>query len=108
MGVQQINQLLVQSAALLCPDGQIHEAVSRMRCHTCPDGRCRGNVTASCYQAAPQDPEARFVWYTGNNQDDEKDGEAYYGYRSLPLQLVDQEHRFSITLLDDVRSANQR
>jgi len=144
VGVQQLNQLLVQSVALLrescvlseaawqrallCPDGQIHEAASRMRCQ---------NVTASCYlpaprlcpakekglrgcdcdtpdcvsvckRAAPQDPEARFVWYTGNNQDDEKDGKAYFGYRSLPLQLVDQERRFSITLLDDVRPANQR
>jgi hypothetical protein len=61
-----------------------------------------------CKQATPQDPEARFVWYTGDNQDDEKDGQAFYGYRSLPLQLVDQERRFSITLLDDIRPANQR
>jgi len=144
VGVQQLNQLLAQSVdmlkgsgvlsekawqqALLCPDGQIHEAASRMRCQ---------NVTASCYlptlrpcpakekgmrgcecdtphcaqvckRATPQDPEARFVWYTGNNQDDDNDGQAFYGYRSLPLQLVDRERRFSITLLDDVRPANQR
>jgi hypothetical protein len=144
VAVQQLNHLLAQSVdmlkgsgvlsekawqqALLCPDGQIHEAASRMRCQ---------NVTASCYlptlrpcpakekgmrgcdcdtphcaqvckRATPQDPEARFVWYTGDNQDNEKDGEAYFGYRSLPLQLVDRERRFSITLLDDVRAANQR
>ena len=144
VGVQQLNHLLDHSVALLrqsgvlseaawqqallCPDGQIHEAASRMRCQ---------NVTASCYQppprscpakakglrgcdcdtphcaqvckrATPQDPEARFVWYAGDNQDDEKDGQAFYGYRSLPLQLVDRERRFSITLLDDVRPANQR
>jgi hypothetical protein len=113
--------------ALLCPDGQIHAAAARMRCQ---------NVTASCYlptprpcpaqekdfrgcdcdtprcaqvckRATPQDREARFVWYTGDNQDDEKDGEGFYGYRSLPLQLADPERRFSITLLDDVRPANQ-
>jgi hypothetical protein len=144
VAVQQLNQLLSQSVvllresgvlsevawqqALLCPDGQIHEAASRMRCQ---------NVTESCYhsaprpcpakekglrgcecdtphcaqvckRAAPQDPQARFVWYTGDNQDDEKDGEAYFGYRSLPLQLVDRERRFSITLLDDVQPANRR
>jgi len=144
VAVQQLNQLLVQSVdllrtsgvlsenawqqALLCPDGQIHEAASRMRCQ---------NVTESCYlpsprpcparekglrgcdcdtphcgqvckRATPQDPQARFVWYTGDNQEDEKDGEAYFGYRSLPLQLIDQARRFSLTLLDDVQPANRR
>jgi len=113
--------------ALLCPDGQIHAAAARLRCQ---------NVTESCYQpaprscpaqeqgfrgcdcdtprcalvckrAAPRDPEARFVWYTADNQNDEKDGEGFFGYRSLPLQLADPERRFSLTLLDDVRPANQ-
>jgi hypothetical protein len=60
-----------------------------------------------CKRAAPWDPEARFVWYTGDNQNREKDGEGFFGYRSLPLQLADQERRFSLTLLDDVRPANQ-
>jgi hypothetical protein len=142
--VQQLNQLLSRSVrllrksgvlsqkawqqALLCPDGQIHQAASRMRCQ---------DVTESCYRAAPrpcpakakgswgcdcdtprcaqvckratpQDREARFVWYTGDNQDDQKEaGEGFYGYRSLPLQLADPERRFSLTLLDDVRPANQ-
>jgi len=144
VGIQQLNQLIAQSVALIrasgvlgketwqkgliCPDGQIHEAASRMRCQ---------NVTESCYQeapracpgkeknfrgcdcntldcaqvcrrAAPRDPEARYVWYTGDNQNDKKDGEGYFGYRSLPLQLVDRERRFSITLLDDILPANRR
>jgi hypothetical protein len=144
VAIQELNQLLAQSVeliressvlsgaawqqALLCPDGQIHEAAARMRCQ---------DVTESCYQSAPrpcpakekgfrgcdcdpprcaiackrttpQDPEARFVWYTGGNQDDQKEGEGFYGYRSLPLQLADRKRRFSITLLDDVCPANQR
>jgi hypothetical protein len=48
------------------------------------------------------------VWYTGRNQDGWEEGEAHYGYRSLPLQLADRERRFSLTLLSDVRPANQR
>jgi len=144
VGIQSLNQLIAQSVALiresgvlselawqqalLCPDGQIHHAASRMRCQ---------NVTESCYlpaprpcpakekglrgcdcdtprcallckRATPWDRAARFVWYTADNQDDEKDGEGFYGYRSLPLQLADPTRRFSITLLDDLRPANQR
>lgn len=60
-----------------------------------------------CKRATPQDPEARYVWYTGDNQNDQKDGKGFYGYRSLPLQLVDRKRRCSITLLDDVLPANQ-
>ena len=144
IAVQQLNRLLAQSVqllresgilspeawekALLCPDGQIHEAASRMRCQRvtescyrpaprpcpakekglpacdCDTPRC----AQVCKRATPQDPDAHFVWYTGDNQDDEKDGEAFYGYRSLPLQLVDPQRRFSITLLDDILPANQR
>ncbi len=144
VGIQELNQLIAQSVALLresgvlselawqqallCPDGQIHNAASRMRCQ---------NVTESCYRSAPRpcpakekglrgcdcdtarcasvckratpwDRAARFVWYTADNQDDEKEGEGFYGYRSLPLQLADPTRRFSITLLDDLRPANQR
>jgi hypothetical protein len=144
IAVEQLNQIIAQSVelirnagvlsettwqqALICPDGQIHEAASRMRCQTvtescyepgprpCP-AKAKGSrgcdcdsldCALICKRATPQDPQARFVWYTGNNQDDEKDGEGYFGYRSLPLQLVDRERRFSITLLDDVLPANQR
>jgi len=144
VALQQLNQLIAQSVALiresgvlsevawqqalLCPDGQIHAAAAHMRCQ---------NVSASCYlpaprrcpaqekdlrgcdcdaprcaqvckRATPQDPEARYVWYTGDNQNDEKDGEGFFGYRSLPLQLADRKRRFSITLLDDVLPANRR
>jgi hypothetical protein len=144
VAVQQLNQLLAQSVdllrtsgvlsenawqqALLCPDGQIHEAASRMRCQNvtescylpsprpCPakENGLRGcdcdtpHCSQVCKRATPKDTQARFVWYTGDNQDDEKDGEAYFGYRSLPLQLVDRERRFSLTLLDDVQPANRR
>jgi hypothetical protein len=114
--------------ALLCPDGQIHAAAARLRCQ---------HVTESCYlpgprpcpakaaglqgcdcdaprclqvckRATPRDREARFVWYSGDNQDEEPQGEGFYGYRSLPLQLADPQRRFSLTLLDDLRPANQR
>jgi hypothetical protein len=144
IAVQELNRLLSQSVALiresgvlsegarqkalLCPDGQIHQAASRMRCQevnercyqpaprpclaqenggrgcACDDDRC-GQV---CRRATPLDPQARFVWYSGDNQDDDPGGEGFFGYRSLPLQLVDQQRRFSLTLLDDVRPANQR
>jgi hypothetical protein len=144
VGIQQLNQLIAQSVALiresgvlsdlawqqalLCPDGQIHNAASRMRCsqvrascylpapRTCPatakDLRGCDCDTPRCAQickrATPWDQAARFVWYTADNQDDTKDGEGFYGYRSLPLQLADPARRFSLTLLDDVLPANQR
>jgi len=149
-GIQQLNQLIVQSVeiircagilspqsweqALLCPDGQIHDAASHMNCQAvtdscylptstqepraCPAKQkklkgCDCDTPACiqiCKRATPRDPEARFIWYSGSNQDtkDDKDGEARYGYRSLPLRLADPQRRFSITLLDDVRPANQR
>ena len=110
IAIQQLNQLLVQSVtlihaagfisteawekALLCPDGMLHEAASRLRCSavtdtcyqlTSPDkprpcpakdkGRqgCDCDTAACaqiCRQATPRDPEARFVWYEGSNQPD--------------------------------------
>jgi hypothetical protein len=78
--------------ALLCPDGMIHDAASRMRCASvqktcydptssesprpCParEKRKRGCAcdTLSCVQAcryAPiQDPEARAIYYAASNQ----------------------------------------
>jgi hypothetical protein len=48
------------------------------------------------------------VWYSGDNQAEDKAGESHYGYRSLPLQLADPQRPFSLTLLEDVRPANQR
>jgi hypothetical protein len=78
--------------------------------------------TDACRHATPRDAEARFVWYTGSNQpksspnrstdpakkDKKKDGEPYYGYRSLPLLLPDPHHRFHLTLLSDFLAANER
>ena len=110
VAVQQLNQLIVQSVlllheagfisaeawekALLCPDGMLHEAASRLRCssvsETCYQPTSPGKPrpcpakekgrrgcdcdTAACAQicrhATPRDPEARYVWYTGSNQPD--------------------------------------
>ena len=106
--VQKLNLLLVGAlgvmrqapvlspqawqAALLCPDGQIHDAASKLRCISvsescyqpstpenprhCPakDKERRGCDCDSlacaqiCCQATPRDPQARFIWYTGSNQ----------------------------------------
>jgi hypothetical protein len=108
IAIQQLNQLMVQSVlllheagcispeawekALLCPDGMLHEAASRLRCtsvtETCyqPTSSARPRPcpakekkrrgcdcdTAACAQicrhATPRDPEARYVWYTGSNR----------------------------------------
>jgi hypothetical protein len=108
VAVQKLNLLLAQAVgvlrqtallsppawqeALLCPDGQIHDAASRLRCisvndtcyqpctpdhpRPCPakakDRRgCDCNTLAcaqACRQATPRDREARFIVYTGNNQ----------------------------------------
>jgi hypothetical protein len=75
----------------------------------------------SCRFAPARDPKARVVVYAGSNQpqgspnrpaapDQVKPGRAkvYYGYRSLPIQLADDQRRFSLVLLDDFRSANER
>lgn len=114
--VQQLNWLLVEAVgvmrqvpllspkaweeALLCPDGQIHDAASQVRCisvsqtcyqpstpdhpRPCPakDKQRRGCDCDSlacarvCRQATPRDPEARFIWYTGSNQSPESPNQA--------------------------------
>jgi hypothetical protein len=77
--------------ALLCPDGQIHDAASSLRCisvttscyqpcspekpRPCPakEKERRGcdcnTLTCAqiCHQATPRDREARYIWYTGAN-----------------------------------------
>lgn len=108
VALQRLNGLLVQSVALIhragllsppaweraliCPDGQLHDAASRMRCaavsescyqptppdhpRPCP-AKLKGQrgcdcdslaCAQVCRQATPRDREARFVWYTGSNQ----------------------------------------
>jgi hypothetical protein len=108
VAVQQLNQLLVQAVelvrqagllspaaweqALVCPDGQIHDAASRVRCisasescyqpcdpdhpRLCPakakdrQGCACDTLVCSqvCCHATPRDQEARFIVYTGSNQ----------------------------------------
>jgi hypothetical protein len=108
VAVQYLNHLIAQSVALireagllspeawqkalLCPDGMIHDAASRMRCASvqtrcyqptslqtprpCPakEERRRGcdcdtlACTEICRYATPRDAQARFVWYSGSNQ----------------------------------------
>jgi len=158
--VQELNLLLVGAVgvlreakvlsdpawndALLCPDGQLHDAASQNHCisitescyqpctpaqpRICPAKakerrgcECGSLACAQvCCHATPRDPEARYVWYTGSNQSAEhpnrstkpgdaqtEHGEGHYGYRSLPLRLADPTRRFSVTLLNDVRPANE-
>jgi len=75
--------------------------------------------TSACRFATPRDSQARFVVYAGHNQpatspnkptDPDKQpksrGRAVYGYRSLPLLLVDPQRRFSVVLADDFQPAN--
>jgi hypothetical protein len=75
----------------------------------------------SCRFAPAREPDARVVVYAGSNQPQDSPNRAvkpdqvkpgrdkvYYGYRSLPIQLADDQRRFSLVLLDDFRSANER
>jgi hypothetical protein len=108
VAIQYLNQLLVGAVtllreagllsseawtqALVCPDGMLHHAASRMRCASvqeicylptspahprpCPAQEkerqgCDCDTWAcadACRHATPRDAEARFVWYTGSNQ----------------------------------------
>jgi hypothetical protein len=75
-----------------------------------------------CRYAPTRDPQARCVYYAGTNQPAEGSpntsadasaappaaGELRYGYKSLALLLADPQRRFSVVLLDDFLSANQR
>jgi hypothetical protein len=94
VGVLRQVPLLSHSAwqaALLCPDGQIHDAASKVRCisvsdscyqpsspenpRPCPakdkDRRgcdCHSLACARfCRQTTPRDLQARYIWYTGSN-----------------------------------------
>jgi hypothetical protein len=160
VAVQKLNLLLVQAVgvmrqaavlspmaweqALLCPDGQIHDAASNVRCISVTEGcyqpctpesprpcaakdkqrrgcECNSPACAQiCRQATGRDQEARYIVYTGSNQPadspnhstrsdapDHEEGEARYGYRSLPLRLADPLRRFGVTLFDDMRPANE-
>jgi hypothetical protein len=77
--------------------------------------------TTACRFATPWDAEARFVWYSGSNQrpnnpnrstdpnqSQKSRGKGVYGYRSLPLLLVDPIRRFHLSLLADFLPATDR
>jgi hypothetical protein len=107
VAIQYLNQLLVGavhlirdagllnpeawSQALVCPDGMLLQAASRLRCASVGDN-CYQPITAdtprlcaaqdkdrkgcdcdtlactdACRFATPRDAEARFVWYSGSN-----------------------------------------
>jgi hypothetical protein len=113
VAIQYLNQLIAGAVALLCeaglitpeaweqalvcPDGMIHDAASRMRCSAvkascyqptspqkprpCPakdkdkDGcDCTSlDCVQVCRQAPVREPQARSVWYTGSNQSSQDD-----------------------------------
>lgn len=159
VAIQYLNHLIAQSVtlilnaglispqawtkALICPDGMLHDAASRMRCSsltatcyrpTSPDtprpcpAKEKGHqgcdcdtlkCVSVCRRATPRDSQARFIWYEGSNQpsngpnqrtdlEQRRQGEAHYGYASLPLLLADPNRRFHLTLLDDCSPANAR
>ena len=106
--LQKLNLLLVEAVgvirqtsilspqawekALICPDGQIHDAASSLRCISVTEAcyqpctpenprpchakekERRGckcdtlDCAQVCRQATPRDPDARYIWYTGTNQ----------------------------------------
>ena len=106
--VQKLNMLLAEAVgvmrqtpilspqawekALICPDGQIHDAASSLRCISVTEAcyqpctpekprpchakqkerrGCDCDTLACaqvCHQVTPRDPDARYIWYTGSNQ----------------------------------------
>ena len=121
IAVEYLNVLIAQSVALLldagfitpeaweealiCPDGMIHDAASRLNCgcvtdscyqptspddpRPCPakEKGLRGcdcdtvDCASICRRATPRDPQARFIRYRGSNQSTSqgKDGDASKG-----------------------------
>ena len=154
VAIQCLNHLIVQTVnlivetgflspeawlrALICPDGMIHDAASRMRgssaqdtCYqpTVPDKprpcpakeKDRQGCDCDTLDCASICHQARSIWYAGSNQphhspnrstnsdqSHKSKGELRFGYRSIPLQLADPLRRFSIVLLDDSLPANRR
>jgi hypothetical protein len=113
VAVEYLNELIAQSVALIlevgfitsqawkealvCPDGMIHDAASRLRCgcvtdtcyqptsphdpRPCPakEKGLRGcdcdtvDCVSICRRATPRDPKARFIRYRNSNQPDADD-----------------------------------
>lgn len=154
VAIEYLNQLIAQSVTLIlevglitpeawtngliCPDGMLHHAASRMRCSAVSDSCYQPTSSATprpcpakekglpgcdcdtldcvsiCRRATARDPQARLIYHTRSNQSTSPDseqrerGEAYYGYASLPLLLAEFKRRFHLILLDDFSSANAR
>jgi hypothetical protein len=121
IAVEYLNDLIAQSVALLldagfitpeawlealiCPDGMIHDAASRLNCgcvtDTCYQPPSPGeprpcpakekdlpgcdcdtiDCVSACRRATPRDPQARFIRYRGSNQphSEDEDGNANGG-----------------------------
>ena len=113
IAIEYLNDLIAQSVALLldagfitpgaweealiCPDGMIHDAASRLNCgcvtdtcyqpispddpRPCPakEKGLRGcdcdtfDCASICRRATPRDPQARFIRHRGSNQPDSED-----------------------------------
>jgi hypothetical protein len=126
VAIQKLNHLLAQAVtlivqagflspeawrqALICPDGMLHQAASRMRCASvqescyqptssesprpCPakdnDRRgCNCDTTACatvCRYATPRDPQARFVWYANSNKSQDNPDQAPNPDQKKPKQ----------------------
>lgn len=72
---------------------------------TCDTQACRD----ICQRATPRDPEARFIHYTGRNQDGEADPQRarnVHGYRSYAHTLVDDELHGYWNIYTSVHPAN--
>jgi hypothetical protein len=117
----------------LAVDGMLHDAHSTMQCSKVTDScfkptsakqprpcpaREAGKVGCACDTPAcalhckrvtPRDPEARFIHYTGRNQDGEKDAKRernVHGYRSYAHTLVDDDLHTYWVAYSSVHPAN--
>ena len=117
----------------LAADGMLHEAHCTMRCskvtdtcyqptspenpRPCP-AQDAGKEGCDCSEAAcaqvcrfanPRDREARFIHYSGRNQEGEEDPKRarnVYGYRSYPQLLCDDELHVSWVACTSMQPAN--
>lgn len=117
----------------LATDGMLHEAHEQTTCpkvrascyppttpdqpRPCPAQEaglrgCAGDTAAcreACRRATPRDPQARFIHYTGRNQDGEEDprrARNVHGYRSYAHTLVDDALHIYWNVYTSVHPAN--
>lgn len=102
--------------ALICPDGMLHDAASRMRCaavqascyqpttpqnpRPCPAKEEKGHsgcacdtpaCAQACRYATPRDAEARFIVYTSTNQSQAGPGQGRGNNPNRPVQSTPQK-----------------